>query len=232
MDNQGKQTLLRTVIEHAIIFQKHKRARLLSSRDIEDAIHLLGFRPLLPSLDANGNEAINPNDLIVEPLNGANHIGLDLSVVVPVDATWVPSTDIFRKRKRDTQQKILDLKLSHRGKIVLDKIIECCHTGSPLPSGVSDNEIVMGAWMLGLHFSDLITSRSSYVDWRFVRNSILFLHTALRVIRQDEGIHVLVSPWKSGLEAIAKQRALLTLESEEQEKRIRKISLEQLDFLF
>lgn len=219
MDNQARQLLLKRVIDYAILFQRQKRRRSLSSRDVEDAIYALGLRPLLSSIDANGNETVSPSDIVTDPLVGSRSSSVSLSIIVPVDPVWTQTSDHFRKRKiveESTRRKPTGF--SDRAKMVIDTIVDCCHSGAPIPSGVTNREIVLAGWMLGLHFSDIVSCElSSVVNWRFIRNALWFLQRALK-----EG--PVSPPWKSGLEAIADGKAAsIEYDSGDQAQLIQKI---------
>jgi hypothetical protein len=232
MDNNGKQTLLRHVIEYALLFQKQRRHRNLSANDINDAIHALGLRPLLSSLDISGNDAVNPADLVTEPLTGDNHMKVSLRIDVPFEAQWVPPTDNFRKRKWPQRgEQAQSVTLAERERFVVDTVVNICHTGGSLPTGISAKETLTAAWMLGLHFSDLVSNSVSgkIVPWQFVRNAIWFLHRAISTFsilnsnRSETDLYRnIFAPWEAGLVALSEGRSAIACESGEQRMLIEK----------
>ena len=209
MDPQTKQALLHEVIEYAVRFQKHRRRKYLAPVDIEDAIHALGFRPLFSTV--TGNDTVNPLEVISEPLGGNLGAIPNLSVTVPVEAVWSIPKDNFRKRKTEVV-KNFHLALSNRTKVLVNGIVNACHTNGSIPTGISDKEVLVTAWMLGLYFSDLVakTSIEIPIEWQFIRNSLWFLERAKvtyeRVMRNSLSAsfenHV-AAPWISGLERLA-----------------------------
>lgn len=227
MDNAGKQTLLKHVIKLALFYQKQRRHRNLAVRDIEEAIHALGLRPLLSKLDVTANESVNPADVVTEPLTGDNHEKISLKIEIPFEAQWVPPTDNFRKRKwpknADQGKRV---NLSDRERFVVDTVVNICHEGGSLPSGISAKETLTAAWMLGLHFSDLVSdsqSEKSPVSWQFLRSAIWFLHRAISTFstlnpsRSESDLQRnIFAPWESGLVEISQGRCNVACESHAQ----------------
>jgi hypothetical protein len=235
MDVQARQTLLKKVIEYAILFQKHKRRKFLTRNDIEDAIHALGFRPLFSTV--TGNDSINTPDFVGEPVSALASANISLSIIVPLDAEWCAPRDIFRKRKM-ADTKITKLELTDRTKSLINAVVDACHTGTNWPSGMSSQEVIITSWMLGLHFSDFLdrSTVDNLIPWEFVRSAVWFLQKAVTTYRSmanadNISAHV-AAPWMAGLGSIAEGRAHIICDSDGQEMLIKKICKRIKDEIF
>ena len=226
MDVHARQTLLKKVIEYAVLFQKHKRRKILTRNDIEDAIHALGFRPLFSTV--TGNDSVNTSDFASEPLSGSSSANVGLSILVPLDPEWRAPQENFRKRKM-ANTKRTKLEMTDRTKSLINAVVDACHTGGNWPSGMSCQEVIVSSWMLGLHFSDFLdrSSADDRVSWEFIRSAIWFLQTAVTTYRSmanadNISAHV-AAPWMTGLSAITEGRAHVACDSEGQEMLMKKI---------
>jgi hypothetical protein len=234
MDNHGKQELLRHVIENAVHFQRQRRRRRMSSQDIHDAIHALGLRPLLSSLGSSGSETVNTTDVISDPIVGENHIQVNVSVFVPFEAEWTTSSVNFRKRKISvSEEKGLGIGLSERTKFVVDTVVNSCHSGEAIPTGITTKETLITAWMLGLHFSNMVSTSTvlAPIDCNFVRNAVWFLQRALALTSSREISGEIQTTWISGFQVLAEGRTEILCDSPQQRLHIQKVCRKLLDNL-
>lgn len=234
MDHSAKQYLVSRVVECAKRFQLQRRRKQLTSRDVHDAIHALGLRPLFSPLQVGVEESLNASDIVSEPLNGRTGHDITLSVLVAEDALWRPSEECFRKRKILPQNSELSMNtLSDKSKFYAEKIINSVDSQTVANiAPPSDADILITSWFLGLVFSSRVES-SERIVWTFIRNCVWYLHRAIEThakMSQDAFPARLREPWTRGLERIAQGREIES-ESEHQAILVKRICSQLVESL-
>ena len=232
MDLHAKQLLLSRVIDYAQKFRNQKRRRNLKSVDVHDALYALGLRPLFADLHVTGDEAVNPADLVGEPMSVSSN-NVSLSVSINTDSEWNSSSENFRKR-RWPNKTVKSFDLPEKTRRYVEQIIASCHSTLTAVPPPSDRDVLLASWFLGLHFSSIIETTSAPLEWKFIRNAVWFLENAKTVyhriartknITDPSASRFLWAPWASGLYAVSNGHVQLSCVSENQQHLIRSVCM-------
>ena len=243
MDHSAKQFLLTEIVDYAKLFQSKRNRTRLTARDVHDAIHALGYRPLYSSLGINGDEVVSLplEDGIPHHTDSAQE---KVRVIIADSSQWIPSVisgDNFRPRKVPVHVDAQSMRLGEKTNQYIRRIIECVNEGASWKNlERNQSDVIVASWFLGLHFSDTVSNHESDgVSWQFVRECLCYLEFAIethkrmrmseyRLVETDrtsiEYPHSLSATWMIGLDAIATGKATLCdCESETQDRLVRKI---------
>ena len=220
MDNNAKEYLLCKVLNEAKHFSKNRKRIKMTSRDVHDALHALGLRPLYSSIDVNGDESVKTADLASSDMTVSCK---PFSLTVSVASGWIDtltSADNFRRRKLALSDRFNFLQLSEKSKFYVKKVVNGHVTVQPS----SDSDVLIASWFLGLHFTDTVVEGGA--DWKFVRWCLMFLEKAKRMHAKQykqEFPQYLFAPWTTGLERIADGSVNVKCESASQDALVKKV---------
>jgi hypothetical protein len=197
MDTQSKHFLLCSVIKSAQAFTRSRRSTKLTARDIHQSLFSLGLRPLYSSLELNGDEVVQVDDVVGGEFVGNNIQRISLSVI-PNDV-WISTLDSHENFKKRKTNLSIDhkMELPESTREYINRVVQKGEVHAIPPR---EGDVFIACWFMGLHFSNAILSQK--VDWKFVRQSLKFLDSVCRgnkvVVMQ------LIHPWKDGLERIVR----------------------------